>query len=87
MTMMMAMTTMMMVTMTTMTTMMMVTMTTMMMVMMMMMMVMTTTTMNMTSVLSSHCIYPTSRLLLSGPFSSLVLEKMSHEIRLLEKVG
>ena len=37
--------------------------------------------------LSSHCIYPTSRLLLSGPFSSLVLEKMSHEIRLLEKVG
>ena len=63
-----------------MTTMMMVTMTTMMMVMM-------TTTMNMTSVLSSHCIYPTSRLLLSGPFSSLVLEKMSHEIRLLEKVG
>ena len=69
--------------MTAMTTMMMVTMTTMMMVMMVMM----TTTMNMTSVLSSHCIYPTSRLLLSGPFSSLVLEKMSHEIRLLEKVG
>ena len=68
--------------MTAMTTMMMVTM-----MMVTMMMVMMTTTMNMTSVLSSHCIYPTSRLLLSGPFSSLVLEKMSHEIRLLEKVG
>ena len=27
--------------------------------------------------LSSHCIYPTSRLLLSGPFSSLVLEKIA----------